>query len=168
MKIRMEKDSDYQDIHELNLCVFPNDDEALLVDELRKSHDVISLVAIKFDKIVGHVLFSPATITNSNKLFQALVLAPVAVMSEFQNQGIGTKLIENGLVEARKREYSIVTVLGNPKYYPRFGFKPAMEYEIESPFNVSEESFMVLELVSGTLNHISGVLNYSREFNDIL
>ena len=168
MKIRMEKDFDYQNIREVNLCAFPSNDEALLVDKLRKSGEVISLVAVKHDKMVGHVLFSTSTIENSNESFIALVLAPVAVLPEFQNQGIGTKLIEIGLEEAKKRGYSMVTVMGHPKYYPSFGFKPALEYGIESPFNVPEKAFMVLELVPGTLNHVSGVLNYSKAFNDIL
>ncbi len=168
MNIRMEKDFDYQNIREVNLCAFPSNDEALLVEKLRKSGDVISLVAVKHDKIVGHVLFSTATIENSEESFLTLVLAPVAVLPKFQNLGIGTKLIENGLEEARKRGYSIITVLGHPKYYPRFGFKPAIKYGIESPFDVPEEAFMVLELVPGTLKHISGVLKYSKAFNDIL
>jgi len=50
--------------------------------------------AVKHDKMVGHVLFSTATIENSNESFLVLVLSPVAVLPEFQNQGIGTKLIE--------------------------------------------------------------------------
>jgi putative acetyltransferase len=164
----MEKDFDYQNIREVNRCAFPSNDEAILVEKLRKSGEVISLVAMKHDKMVGHVLLSTAIIENSDESFPVLVLAPVAVLPEFQNQGIGTKLIEKGIEEARKRGYSIVTVLGHPKYYPRFGFKPAMEYGIESPFIVPEDAFMVLELVPGTLNHVSGVLNYSKAFNDIL
>jgi len=168
MKIRMENAFDFQDIREVNLRAFLSNDEALIVEKLRKSGDVISLVAIKNDKVVGHVLFSAASIENNEDSIPALVLAPVAVLPEFQNQGVGTKLIERGLDECRKQGYSIVTVLGHPKFYPRFGFKPAIEYGIESPLEVPEESFMVLELVSGTLNHVKGVLYYSKAFDDIL
>ena len=168
MKIRMENEFDYQGIREINLCAFPGNDEALLVEKLRKSAEILSLVAINGDKIVGHVLLSPAIIENGDESFIALILAPVAVLPEFQNQGIGTKLIKCSLEEARKRGYSIVTVLGHPKYYPRFGFKPAKKYGIESPFKVPEESFMIFELVPGTLNHVSGVLKYSEAFDDIL
>jgi putative acetyltransferase len=168
MKIRTENKFDYHDIREVNLSAFPGNDEALLVEKLRKSGEIISLVAIKGDKIVGHVLLSPATIENGDESFNVLILAPVAVLPEFQNQGIGTKLINCGLKQARKRGYSIVTVLGHPEYYHRFGFKPAKKYGIESPFKVPDESFMVLELVPGTLNQVSGVLIYSEAFNDII
>jgi putative acetyltransferase len=168
MKIRMEKNSDSQGVHEVNLCAFPSNNEALLVEKLRKSREIISLIAIEHDKIVGHVLFSNATIENSDESFSVLVLAPVAVLPEFQNQGIGTQLIKNGIKKARKRGYSLVTVLGHPNYYPRFGFKPAKEHGIESPFNVPEDAFMVLELIPGTLNHINGVLKYPNAFDDIL
>jgi len=164
----MEKAFDYQDIHEVILNAFLSNDEALLVEKLRKSGDVISFVAIKNDKVIGHVLFSTASIENSEYASPALVLAPVAVLPEFQNQGVGTKLIERGLEECKKQGYSIVTVLGNPQYYSRFGFKPAIEYRIESPMNVPEESFMVLELVTGTLNQVNGVLNYSKAFDEFL
>jgi putative acetyltransferase len=168
MKIRMENEFDYPGIREVNLSAFPGNDEALLVEKLRKSAEILSLVAIKGNKIVGHVLLSPATIENGDESFIVLVLAPVAVLPEFQNQGIGTKLIKCGLEEARKRGYSIVTVLGHPKYYPRFGFKPAKKYGIGSPFKVPEESFMVLELVPGTLNQVRGVIKYSEAFDDII
>ena len=168
MKIRMEKDFDYQNIREVNLCAFPNNEEALLVDKLRKSGKVISLVAMKHDKMVGHVLFSTATIENSNESFLALVLAPVAVLPEFQNQGIGTKLIEIGLEEAKKREYFIVTVLGHPKYYPRFGFKPAEQNGIQHPFEVPEDVFMVYDLVPDALCRVNGVIKYSMAFDDLL
>ena len=168
MKIRMETPFDYPDVREVNLSAFPGDDEAILVEKLRKLGDIISLVAVEHDKVVGHVLFSTATIENDKHSFPVFVLAPVAVLPEFQNHGIGTKLIERGLEESRKKGYSIVMVLGNLKYYSRFGFKPAGEYEIESPFEVPEEAFLVGELVPGALKKVNGVLNYSKAFEDLI
>ena len=167
MKIRMENTEDYDAVREVNLGAFPGEEEALLVEKLRKTEDVISLVALKDNKIVGHVLFTPSTIENGTDSFPALALATLAVLPEFQRQGIGFQLVKKGLEECRNQGHSIVTVLGHPDYYPRFGFKPTAEYGIESPFEVPLEAFMVLELVSGALDGVNGVLEYLKAFEDI-
>ncbi len=168
MIIRMEKTDDHIPVREVNLQAFPGNDEAVLIEKLRRSVDVISLVALEEDKVVGHILFSPATIENGEESFPVLALAPLAVLPEYQNRGIGSKLVENGIQECIKRGHSIITVFGHPNYYPRFGFKPAGKQGIQSPFEVSEESFMVLELVPGALSGVNGVLKYSKAFDDVI
>ncbi len=100
--------------------------------------------------------------------FPALALAPLAVLPEFQRRGIGFQLVKKGLEECRNQGHSIVTVLGHPEYYPRFGFKLAAECGIESPFEVPLEAFMVIELVSGALDGVNGVLKYSKAFDEIV
>ena len=163
----MEDTEDHDAVREVNLGAFPGEDEALLVEKLRESEDVISLVALKDDKMVGHILFSPATIEKGDDSFPTLALAPLAVLPEFQRRGIGSQLVEKGLEECRNQGYSIVTVLGHPDYYPRFGFKLAAECGIQSPFEVPIDAFMVLELVSGALDNVNGVLKYSKAFDEI-
>ena len=54
-----------------------------------------------------------------------LGLAPVAVLPEFQNQGVGSKLIKDGLRLATENDFTAVFVLGHKDYYPRFGFEAA-------------------------------------------
>lgn len=90
MIIRMEKTDDHSAIREVNLKAFPSDVEATLVERIRNSMDVISMVAIVEGKVVGHILFSPLTIENDKESFPALILAPIAVLPEYQNQGIGS------------------------------------------------------------------------------
>ncbi len=94
----------------------------------------------------------------------ALALAPVAILPSYQNQGIGTILIEKGLNESRKQGHQIVTVLGHPEYYPRFGFVMASSKGIEAPFSWSDEAFMILILQEGALNGVKGVVSYPPEF----
>lgn len=126
------------------------------------------MVALVEGKVVGHILFSPLTIENGNESFPALILAPIAVLPEYQNQGIGSKLVEKGIIECRNHGHSIIILVGHPEYYPRFGFKPAEQNGIQHPFKVPEDVFMVCELVPDTLNKVNGVLKYSAAFDDIL
>ncbi len=64
-------------------------------------------------------------IINGEKSYESLALAPVSVLSQYQNQGIGSVLINESLRIAKGMDFKSVIVLGHDKYYPRFGFKPA-------------------------------------------
>ena len=166
MIIRNENIEDQEAVREINLNAFPTDVEATLVDKLRSSMDTISLVAIQEDKVVGHILFSPLTIENDEETFEALILAPIAVLPEYQKQGIGSKLVENGIIECRNQDHSLIVLVGHPEYYPRFGFISAEQNGIEHPFEVPEDVFMVYELVPGALKKVNGVLKYSEPFEE--
>lgn len=148
MKIRSEQPSDYQGISEVILQAFGQDNEVRLVQEIRKSPYYIrnlSLVAEVDSVIVGHILFSYIDLVN-DATNNVLGLAPLAVRSQFQNQGIGSTLVQEGLARANVMGESIAIVLGHPQFYNRFGFKPSVCYEIESPFPVPEDFFMVKTL----------------------
>jgi putative acetyltransferase len=166
MIIRTEKIEDHEAVREVNLKAFPTDVEATLVEKLRSSMDVISLVAVCDDKVVGHILFSPLTIENDEESLPALILAPIAVLPEYQKQGIGTKLVESGIIECRNQNHSIIILVGHPEYYPRFGFKSAEKNGIQHPFEVPEDVFMVYELVPDALRNVNGVLKYSEPFEE--
>jgi len=166
MIIRNEKIEDHEAVRDVNLKSFPTDVEATLVEKLRSSMDTISLVAVHEDKVVGHILFSPLTIENDKESFPALILAPIAVIPEYQKQGIGTKLVESGTTECKNQGHSIITLVGHPEYYPRFGFKSAEQNGIEHPFEVPEDVFMVYELVPDALSSVNGVLKYSTPFEE--
>lgn len=97
------------------------------------------------DVIIGHILFSYIDLVN-DVTYKVLGLAPLAVRSQFQKQGIGSALVREGLTRANVMEESIVIVLGHPQFYNRFGFEPSICYGIEPPFPVSEDFFMVKQL----------------------
>lgn len=150
MQIRSEQPSDYLAISETILQAFEQDNEVRLVQEIRNSDRYIpnlSLVAEANGVIVGHILFSYIDLIN-DVTDKVLGLAPLAVRSQFQNQGIGSILVREGLTRADAMGESITVVLGHPQFYTRFGFKPSVGYGIVSPFTVPTDFFMVKTLKS--------------------
>jgi putative acetyltransferase len=92
----------------------------------------------------------------------------MAVLPEFQNKGVGSQLIAEGIEQLRKAGHARVCVLGHPKYYPRFGFVPAYStYGISCEYNVSDEVFMALELQPGAFDGVTGVFHYHPEFRGV-
>ena len=169
--IREEGPEDFAAIHHVNERAFDNSAEADLVDLLRAHGKVsLSLVAVDDDRILGHILFSPVKIEvateQSEKTISAVGLAPLAVLPEFQNQGIGSLLVRSGLEQCRKSGHDCVVVLGHPEYYPRFGFVPASRHGIKSEFYVIRDgAFMVLELYEHALSDCEGTVKYQPEFD---
>lgn len=144
--------------------------EHILVARLRVSDAYVpelSIVAENEDgQIVGHILLSKIRIVEGENTEESLALAPVSVLPKFQNQGIGSRLIQAALEKAREIGFLSVIVLGHPDYYPRFGFRKASEWGIRPPFNVPDNVFMALELEVGTLNHVCGIVEYPEPFNE--
>lgn len=168
--IRPEAQGDIGAIRKLNKKAFKGKSESKLVDALRVSPGFIpalSLVAEKGGKVVGHILFTPIRIKDQDRAAPALALAPMAVLPEYQNQGIGTALIKYGLEEAGRAGHKIVVVVGHPEYYPRFGFIKAGEKGLKLPFEAPEDVFMALELAPGALNEVRGEVEYPREFHEV-
>ena len=126
MKIREAKDSDLNDVLLVEKTAFGYDKEADLVEDLLddpKAKPLCSLLAFNGDKAVGHILFTSATIEGMKNGASISLLAPLAVIPDFQKQGVGGKLIEYGLQHLTNAGVDLVFVLGHPGYYPRYGFK---------------------------------------------
>lgn len=165
ISIRHENPEDYEAVYRINELAFEQTGEADLVEKLRAAEPYISLVAIKDDKIVGHIFFSQVTL--EDKEINALGLAPMAVLPEFQKQGVGSELVKRGLQECKTQGFETVVVLGHPEYYPRFGFVPAKTRGVWCEYPVPDEVFMVLELKTGALEKHSGVFKYRPEFAEV-
>jgi len=164
--IRKEKPKDIKAIQLLNNKAFEMPEEGKIVDVLREKCDNIqSLVAVIDGEIVGHIFFSPAEINIGDKIIYGMGLAPMAVLPEFQNQGIGSELVKAGLNLMKSKECPYVIVLGHPKFYPRFGFEKASKYSIKSQWDVPDESFMILIMDKETMNNVSGTARYLPEFD---
>lgn len=168
MEIRPEHIEDYDAVYALNNLAFGQANEAKLVDLLRDSDAFIpelSLVAVLDKKIVGHILFSEIQIENEQKkITKSLALAPMAVLPEFQQKGIGSQLITTGLDTAKNLGYKSVIVLGHEQYYPKFGFEPAVKWNIRAPFDVPSNAFMAIELVMDGLKNVNGTVKYPKAF----
>ena len=164
LRIRPETVGDQQAIRIVHEQAFDTPNEAHLVDLLRKAGKAtVSLVAVQNESIVGHILFSPVTIENSSPNLVALGLAPLAVLPEFQNSGIGSKLVREGLKICISNGWDIVVVLGHPTYYPRFGFSKASNYKLTNEYGV-DDPFMALEMTERALSRVSRLVKYASEF----
>lgn len=172
INIRVEQELDYKIVEDVIENAFLNaeltdNQEHNLVNRLRKSSEFIpelSLVAEIDNKIVGHILFTKINIESNKESFESLALAPLSVLLDYQNEGVGKALMNYGLEVAKNLGYESVVVLGHENYYPKFGFKKASEFDIKPPFEVPDESFMALELNENGLKNVSGVVKYSNAF----
>ena len=157
MIVRPEEPSDFSAVRAILRSAFPTPAEARLVDRLRADGDAeISLVAVDGDIAIGHVLFSRMTAP-----LRALGLGPVAVLPARQRSGVGSLLIREGLARAKVDKWDMVFVLGNPAYYRRFGFDPALASDFISPY--AGPHLMALGL-AGPLPTVSGKIDYAPAF----
>lgn len=158
MKIRLESENDYFEVEDMVRNSFwniyrPGAFEHYIVHQLRNHECFIGDLAYVIEddgRIIGHISYSKGTLQYENQIRDAVVLGPVAIHNDCQNQGLGTKLIEYTLDLAK--DYPYVFVIGDENFYERFGFEPASKYGIfldgtdfneENPFfmiNVNDES----------------------------
>jgi putative acetyltransferase len=168
--IRQETDSDFAAVIDVNRQAFGRDDEARLVERLRKSRTFIqelSLVADLNRQIVGHILFTKIVIRSGDgNEYPSLALAPMAVLPRCQKQGIGGKLVQHGLKRAIELGHRSVIVLGHEQYYPAFGFEPASRWNISCPYDVPDNVFMAMELSEDGLKGVTGTVKYPDDFNE--
>jgi len=160
--IRSEAPGDETAIHTLTEAAFrdmpfADGDEQDLVDRLRADGDLaLSLVALDGARIIGHIAFSPVTISDGAANWYGL--GPVSVEPERQRGGIGGALIRRGLADMQEKGARGVVLLGSPDYYARFGFRhePQLAYPGPPP-----EYFQCLVL-DGKLPR--GEVRYARAF----
>lgn len=162
--VRAEQPDDIVAVHGVNEQAFGQSAEADIVDALRAAcPDILSLVAESDGRVVGHIFFSPVTISGT---ILGMGLAPMAVMPDHQRQGIGSQLVNTGLAILRERACPFVIVLGHPEYYPRFGFVPASRHGITCQWDgVPDEVFMIQVLDRPSMSGVSGAARYRDEFD---
>ena len=148
--IRPELPVDLDQIHELHREAFRGPAEAELVDAVRAGADFIpelSLVAVAAEgSVLGHILvsrvgFEPLPAGTPRR--DALALAPLAVLPPHAGRGIGSALTQEALVVADMRDEALIAVLGAPSFYERFGFGPAADLGVRSPYDEAGEAYQV-------------------------
>ncbi len=167
--VREEQEKDILAIKKVNDLAFGQENEARLIEAIRKSEYFVpelSLVA-ETDKheVIGNILFSGITIETEIGPVRSLALAPLAVTPKYQNQGVGSSLVREGLRRSKELGFTSVIVLGHAEYYPKFGFTTASDKDIKPPFKVRDEAFMIYELRPGALNYVQGTVNYPEAFS---
>ena len=171
MIIRQALDSDLDDIFSIQRAAFDSDECVEIVQNLlgdKSAKPVFSLVALQENKIVGHILFSRATLETHTSLSLS-ILGPIAVVPELQKQGIGGKLIKNGLDILSKSGIDLVFVLGHTTYYPRHGFKPAANLGFEPSYPIPEknvDAWMVQALRPAIIGNFRGKVICADSMND--
>lgn len=163
MLIRTEAPADILAIDRLLKRVYPTDQEARLVMSLRENSNLtLALVACNDDgDVIGYVMFSPVSLEGELGYWQGL--APLAVDPDYQQQGIGTQLVEQGLESLADFSYPVCVVLGEPDFYGRFGFKPAEPLGFQCHWDVPEGAFQICEIIPDTLTG-TGLIHYAPEF----
>ena len=167
MIIRTQESADRAAVHALHAAAFETSAEADLVDLLREQAEpLVSLVAEIDQGVVGHILFSPVTLTENDAL-RIMGLAPMAVAPAYQQRGIGSALVRAGLEQCRELGFATVVVLGHARYYPRFGFSPASCFGIKCEYDVPDDVFMIAKLTPGALGGRSGTVKYHAAFGSV-
>jgi putative acetyltransferase len=165
MLIRIEIPVDAAGIDALLRRSFEGDGEADLVQQLRED-GLLTLGIVATDDeggVVGYAAFSPVDVAGEDR--QWIGLAPLAVDESLRRQGLGEKLVYEGLDTLNEFSYAAVVVLGDLGYYERFGFKPAVAHDLHCRWPGTEAVFLVYPLAEEALKGITGLVEYSAPFN---
>ncbi len=141
---------------------FGSDEESELVNDLlcdSSAMPLLSLIALNGERAVGHLLFTQAKLAGTDGPISAVILAPLAVIPEEQDKGVGGQLIKEGLGLLSKSGVKLVFVFGDPRYYTRHKFRPASPLGFAAPYPIPEEhanAWMVQELRPGVIDSVSG------------
>jgi len=120
---------------------------------------LLSLLAEDDGRPVGHILFSAAHVQGDSREVTVVILAPLAVVPDSQRQGVGGRLIEDGIARLAATGVDLVFVLGHPEYYPRHGFEPAHPHRLVAPYPITpQEAWMVRALQPGVLGEVQGTI----------
>ena len=166
--VRLAGPEDAAAIDALNRLAFEEPIEAELVQQLRLDGDAtLELVVEHNGLLIGHILFSPVVIQSTQGRFAGLSLGPMAVHPEWQQQGIGSHLLQAGVEGCRQQGHAFVVVLGHPQFYVRAGFSARLAEPLECPFGAGAP-WMALELIPCSLLEVAGPVQYAKAFNRFL
>lgn len=163
MMIRNEIESDIEAIFAVTKTAFENhpysrNTEQFIINALRAANALmISLVAEIDGRVVGHIAFSPATMSDDSDHWYGL--GPVSVLPEYQKQGIGKSLINKGLNALKTLNAQGCILVGDPNYYERLGFK--------SPSGLTHEGIPQENLLAMSFNEKmpQGTVTFHQAFS---
>ena len=163
--IRAEIKSDQTQIFEVEEAAFGQAGQAHLVNALRSaSRPFISLVAENSSGIIGHVSFSPVSFAAQGGP-AACQLSPLAVLPAYQKHGVGSALVAAGLEACAQTGWKAVFLLGDPRYYARFGFKLASDRLLVNS-GPDGKYLQYVEIEADVLASISGEVHFHPVFKN--
>jgi len=166
--IRQETEKDYPEIYKLIQTAFEtakvkDGDEQDFAERLRNSKNYIpklALVAETEKKLIGHIMLTKTYVDQPDgSQHEGLLIAPVSVLLEYRNKGVGSALILKGMELGKRLGYKAVFLCGDPAYYQRFGFVPTTTFGIKYAHDVPEQFIMAYELVEGALDNVYGTID---------
>jgi len=143
MMVREARDDEREAVLDVNRSAFGREEEASLVSDLLldpTARPLLSLVADDQGRLVGHVLFTAASLTGPSQHVRCMLLAPLAVVPSHQRAGLGRALIEAGCEQLAQQGIALVFVLGHPGYYTRCGFSAAYPLGLKAPHPVEPQA----------------------------
>lgn len=167
--IRQENENDYSEIYTLIQTAFEtakvkDGDEQEYAANLRKKSGYLpqlALVAEREGKLISHIMFTKLYIKQENgELLEGLLVAPLSVLIEYRNKGVGSTLMKKGLQRAKELGYTFAILAGDPNYYNRFGFEQSSLYGITNENDIPEQFVLVKKIVPNALNGIRGTVNF--------
>lgn len=172
--IRREEPGDYHQTEQMVLSAFWNKyrmgcNEHLLVHKLRSSDAYLpqlSRLAVIGTEIVGAIFYAKAWLKRENKTKEILVFGPLCVSPKWQGCGIGGRLLTETMELAKEAGYEGIVIMGEPDYYPRYGFSTCDHFGITTSDGQNFDAFMGLELVKGGLKGFGGKYDLPDVFQD--
>jgi putative acetyltransferase len=131
--IRPETDRDGDSVRAVLASAFPSAAEADLVDALRSAGDLVLALVAEEEDAVGFVAFS--RLVPEQTEVRAVALAPIGVVPAHQRQGIGSALVRDGLARLAEAGEDLVLVLGETRFYRRFGFTREAASRLDTPYD---------------------------------
>ena len=166
--IRPETPADFPEIYSLIQTAFEtakvkDGDEQDFTDRLRASEGYIpelGLVAEQDGKLIGQILFTRTFVERPDgSRFETLLLAPLSVLLEYREQGVGSALMREGFRLALEQGYTSAFLCGDPGYYERFGFRSSAGFGIHSKSGIPPQFTLAVQLEPDALKGVAGMID---------
>lgn len=174
MKLQPFKNSDKLEVTQLFTKVFSDSEGqsegdligGLVLNLIDKtaSQDIFGYVAVEKDQIIGCIFFTRLSFEAPVKAF---ILAPVAIHTDHQGQGIGQKLINFGISQIKEKGIELIFTYGDPNYYSKVGFESITEDIAKAPFELSQpEGWLCQSLIKSKIEPLLGKSHCVEAFNN--
>ena len=125
--------------------------------------DLYCFIATENEQIIGSIFFSRMTFESG---MNAFILAPVAIHTDHQGKGVGSKLIHFGLNALKESGVELVLTYGDPNFYSKVGFSVITEELVPAPLRLTmPEGWLAQSLVKDEIEPIAGKSYCVAELN---
>lgn len=172
--IRQETPADYHRTERMVMRSFwnkywPGCTEHFLTRIIRASRDYrpdLSRIAEWNGQIVGAIYYTRAWIADGEAKQEIVTFGPLAVEPMMEGNDIGGALVRETLGLAKRSGAAGIAIMGEPYYYPRFGFRRGAEFGITDAWGNSPDALMVFPL-NNDFSSFRGKLIESPDFEKL-